>query len=359
MKLLPKDHTKIFTVAAYIVFGALFVFFVLPYVVKYMLPFIVAAVISVVITPIIDFITEKMHIPRKISTIVTVLIVLAAIGFFMFNLVYQAVYFLQDIALKMPEMLNHEFTLPDWVNKINAYLIRFPEPMQDFVNSIKDNLISNISEIIQPATTATIKLARSIATKLPTILVFTIVTILATYFINYDKQTIVDFAKKHFSHKVLGRVKRIKNGLYDALGAYVRAQLIMMCIMFMVLLIGFGILGIESPLFVAFVTAIVDAIPILGTGTVLIPWAILSLVTGNFAKGIGLAILYVCAFVIRQFTEPRIVSSQIGLHPLVTLMSMYAGLLTFGVFGMILGPITAIVVIKAIEIEKQNDEEVI
>ncbi len=359
MKLLPKDPVKTLVVIAYMAVAALFVFFVLPYAVEYLLPFIVAGVISVVITPIIDFMTVKLHIPRKISTIVSVLIVLAVIGLFMFNLVYQAVYFLQDFALKVPDMLNSEFTLPEWVNKINAYIIRFPEPMQDFVNSIKDNFISNISEIIQPATTATIKLARSIAAKLPTILIFTVVTIMATYFINYDKKRLVDFANKHMSASAIKKVKKIKSGLYQALGAYVRAQLIMMCIMFTVLLIGFGILGVKSPLFVAFITAVVDAIPILGTGTVLIPWAIVSFVMGDFARGIGLVIMYVCAIVIRQFTEPRIVSLQIGLHPLITLMSMYAGLLTFGVFGMIIGPIITIVVIKAIEIEKQSNEEVI
>ncbi len=358
MKLLPKDPVKSLVVIAYIAVAALFVFFVMPYALEYLLPFIVAGVISVVIAPVTDFMTERLHIPRKISTIVSVLIVLAAIGLFVFNLVYQAVYFLQDFALKVPEMLDREFILPEWVNKINAYIIRFPEPMQDFASSIKDNFITNISKIIQPATTATIKLARSIAAKMPTILIFTVVTIMATYFINYDKKRLVDFANKHISASAMNRIKKIKNGLYEALGAYVRAQLIMMCIMFTFLLTAFWILGVKSPLFVAFITAIVDAIPILGTGTVLVPWAIVSLVTGNFARGIGLVIVYVCALFIRQFTEPKIVSSQIGLHPLITLMSMYAGLLTIGVFGMIIGPIITIVIVKAIEIEKQSDKEV-
>ncbi len=357
LKLLPKEPVKTLIIIAYIALAALLLVFVLPRAITYLLPFIVAGIVSVIITPLVNFMSGKLKLPRKLSTLASIVIVLALIGLFAFNLVYQAVYFLQNFALGIPDMISGGIELPGWVDRINDYFIRFPEPMQQFIDNITDNLISNISEIIQPATTATINLARSIASKLPNIIVFTVVTIMATYFISNDKKQLSEFARRHLSEGAVNKMRKIKNGLYHALGAYVRAQLIMMCIMFTLLIIGFAILGIDSPLFIAFITAIVDAIPILGTGTVLIPWAIISLVLGDFTRGIGLGVLYVCALVVRQFTEPRIVSLQIGLHPLITLVAMYAGLVTFGLFGMILGPIITIVVIKAIEIDKQTEEE--
>ena len=105
----------------------------------------------------------------------------------------------------------------------------------------------------------------------------------------------------------------------------------------------------------AFITALVDAIPVLGTGTVLIPWSIFELISGNYTLAIGLFIMYIMAIVVRQFTEPRVVSAQIGLHPLITLTSMYAGLKAIGIFGMILGPVLTIIVIKSLEIERELD----
>lgn len=357
MKLLPKDPVKTLTVTAYIALAVLVATFVLPKAVTYILPFVVAGVVSVIITPLVNVMTDKLKIPRKISTFVSIVIVLAIIGLVVFNIAYQAVAFLQNLALDIPDMLSGGIQLPGWIIRLNAYIIRLPESMQQFVDNIKDNLINNISEIIQPATTATIKLARSIASKLPTIIIFTVVTILATYFLSYDKKRLSEFLNKHMSYSAVNKIRKLKNGLYQALGAYVRAQLIMMCIMFTLLTIGYIILGIDSPMFFAFITAIVDAVPILGTGTILIPWAIISLIMGDFSRGIGLGIMYICALMIRQFTEPRIVSSQIGLHPLITLMAMYIGLMMFGVFGMIIGPVVTIVVIKALEIEKQNKED--
>ena len=357
MKLLPKDPAKTLINIAYIIIAIVCVCVVLPTVARYIAPFIVAVIISMIITPCVNFMCTKLHIPRKISTLVSIILILGIVGLFLFNLIYQAVYFLQSFAQSIPELLSREYPVPGWINTLKEYIIRFPAPMQDFIDNIRANIVVNISELISPATTATINVARSIAAALPTILIFAVVTILATYFISYDNKMIVAVTKKHFGENKVKKIVLIRDRLFQACGAYIRAQLIMMCIIFVVALIGMLILRVESPLFIAFITALVDAIPVLGTGTVLIPWAIVSLIMGNYARAIGLVILYVCALTTRQFFEPKVVSSQIGLHPLVTLMSMYIGLTAIGLFGMILGPIVAIVVIKAVEIERESKKE--
>lgn len=359
MKLLPKDPVKTLIVIAYIIIAVLCVCIVVPTIAKYIAPFIVAIIISILITPCVNFMCNKLHIPRKISTFASIIFVLSIVGLILFNLIYQAVYFLQSFAQNIPELLSREYTMPGWINTLNAYIIRFPEPMQDFVDNIEENIVANISALISPATTATINVARSIAAKLPTIIVFTVVTILATYFISYDNQMIMAVSIKHFGKEKIQKFRKIKDRLFQACGAYLRAQLIMMCIIFVVVLAGMLILRVESPLFIAFITAIVDAVPILGTGTVLIPWALVSLIMGSYTRALGLVIIYVAALVTRQFFEPKVVSSQIGLHPLVTLMSMYIGLTAVGIFGMILGPIVAIVIIKAVEIERESKKETI
>lgn len=357
MKWLPKDPVKTLIKIAYIAIAVLFVFFLLPKLVKYLLPILCAIVISLVIDPVVDFLVTKARFNRRLAVVVAMLLVITLIGLILFNLVYQAVYFLQSFAEKLPDLLNREYAFLDWLSNFDAFMIKMPDAMQNFVNNIHINAVENISQLIAPATKTAINAAGAIAASLPSILIFTVVLILATYFISYDREKIVDGLQKLINTDRLGRLKIIKNKLFQVCGAYFRAQLIMMGIIFLVLLVGFVILGIDSPFFVAFITAIVDAIPVLGTGTVLVPWAIFELISGKYTMAIGLVVLYVLAIVVRQFTEPRVVSAQIGLHPLITITTMYIGLKAIGIFGMILGPVITIIVIKAIEIERDLESD--
>ncbi|NLN41945.1 MAG: AI-2E family transporter [Clostridiales bacterium] len=125
---------------------------------------------------------------------------------------------------------------------------------------------------------------------------------------------------------------------------FIKAQIFLMAITFLELLIGYQILGVEYAFFFALLTAIIDILPVLGTGTVLIPTAIVHFIMGNIPRALGFLCLYFIIFVIRQILEPRVVGQSLGLHPLVTLMSMYIGLRLIGVPGMFLGPIIVILV---------------
>ena len=353
MRLLPKDPVKTLIKIAYIIIAAAFIFLVLPKFVRYFLPAICAIIISLIIDPVVGFLVKKARFNRRLAIVVSMLLVITLLGAIIFNLVYQAVFFLQGFAEKLPDLLNREYVFFDWLGSFNAFMITMPETMRNFVDSIHVNLVENISQFITPATKTAINAAGAIAASLPSVLIFTIVLILSTYFICYDREKIVNGLKKVVNPKRFEHLKLIKNKLFQVCGAYFRAMLIMMGIIFLVLLAGFSILGIESPFIVAIITAVVDAIPVLGTGTVLIPWAIFELISGEYTMALGLLIIYIMALVVRQFTEPRVVSAQIGLHPLITLTSMYAGLKAIGVFGMILGPVLTIIVIKSLEIDRE------
>lgn len=358
MKLLPKDPVKTLIKIAYLILFGAFVFLLVPRLIKYFLPVLCAVIISVIIDPVVGFLVKRAKFNRRIAVIVSMLLVISLLGLILFNLVYQAVYFLQDFALKIPDLLNREYVFLDWLGSLNAFMIKMPESMRSFVDNIHENLIEYLSQLITPATKTAINAAGTIAASLPSMLIFTVVLILATYFICYDREKIVSSMKRLINPKRFERLKLIKNKLFQVCGAYFRAMLIMMGIIFCVLLIGFSVLGIESPFFVAFITAIVDAIPVLGTGTVLIPWAIFELISGQYTMALGLAIMYVMAIVVRQFTEPRVVSSQIGLHPLITITSMYVGLKAIGIFGMIVGPVVTIIVIKSLEIDRELEAQI-
>ncbi len=355
MKILPKDPVKTLIVIAYIFVGVIFAVWILPNLVKFFLPAIIGFIISIIIEPWVDFLEKKVHIPRKSASVITILFVIFLVGLILFNLVYQAVYFLQTFAQRLPGIINQIYEFPEKLTVLNDFIIKLPEPMQNFTENIKEGFLDNITELISPATTATLNVATQIAAMLPQILIFTVTLIFSTFFLSCDRENIKAYIKKMLSEDRYKKIVMVKDKLFEVCGAYFRAQLIMMCIMFCVIFIGMLILSVESPAIIALIVALVDGVPILGTGTVLIPWAIVSLITGKFPLAIGLVILYVCALLVRQLCEPKVVSSQIGLAPIITITAMYVGFSVAGIFGLILGPITAMVVIKTIEIEREYE----
>ena len=120
---------------------------------------------------------------------------------------------------------------------------------------------------------------------------------------------------------------------------YLRAYLILMIITFVELSIGFGVIGIGNPIGVAAIIALCDALPVLGTGGIVIPWILLELLKGNYQLVISLTVVFIIVTLVRNIIEPRIVGSQLGLHPVATITAMYLGLRTAGFPGMIAAPL--------------------
>ena len=152
--------------------------------------------------------------------------------------------------------------------------------------------------------------------------------------------------------KVLLSVSKISHILWR----YLKAQLMVESVIFAVLFVGFFILRINYAFLIALVAAVVDAIPILGTGTILIPWAIVSIILGDGVVGWGLVSLYGVCLVTRQIVEPKIVGANLGIHPVVSIISIYLGMRFFGFLGLILGPIIALL-LKSMIIENIKSEQ--
>ena len=136
--------------------------------------------------------------------------------------------------------------------------------------------------------------------------------------------------------------------MFTVLGSYIKAQIILMTICFFELLISFNILfflkfNVSYPLLVSIVICLIDALPILGAGAVLLPWAGISFILGDIKLGIALILIYLLVLSVRQMLEPKLISQNIGVHPLVTLISMYSGFKFFGVMGFLIGPVVMII----------------
>lgn len=357
MDIFLKDPGKLLQKLVCIIIIAVAVYFLVPNIIEYALPFIVAYLISRLIVPAADFLEKKVKFPRKLAIILVMLFLIGVLGFLLFTIFYQGVYELQRFSHIIPAIIEGDFQLPQWITKLTDFYFALPESFREFVVMITNNFRNNLYTILEPATQAVINAATNIAKSLPNIFIFTVVLILSTYFICNDREKMRDFFTGIFPDSVIQRAMYVKKDLLKAFGGYVKAQVILMGFTFVVLLVGFSVLGVDAAVFVAFVVSIIDLIPVLGTGTVLIPWTAISLFSGRYFFAVGLLIIYAAAFLIRHLSEAKVVSSQIGLNPLVTLISVYVGLKIMGVFGMVLGPIITIIVINFVKAERRYREE--
>ena len=357
MNILPKNPGKTLIEIAYLAVVFVAIYFVLPKTLIFVLPFVFAYVISKPINRVLDSFNVKRKISKNLTIIFVLLLFVSVVCALLFVLIYQSSYEIQKIATVIPHILYGEVSLPPWAEHIKSYFISLPEPIHEFGTMVIDSVRNNLSTILRPATQAVISVASDVAGVMPDIIVFVIVMILSAYFMCSDRERIGEFFKNTIPSGIVRRSIYIKEELIKACGGYLKAQFILMCVTFVVVLLGLIVLGVDTSVLMAFIVALVDAVPILGAGTILIPWAIIVFVSGKYFLGVGLVIIYAISFLIRRIFEPKIVSNQIGLHPLVTLASIYIGLRAMGVFGMILGPIFAIIVINFIKAENKYRRE--
>jgi len=348
-----KNQINHLIVILIVIAAAVLLYFFLPTILKWFLPFILAYIISYITNPIVTFMEKKLRIPRKIASAITVIFTLLIIGSVITVILYRIIYEIRELANQLPQFIE---TLPDrWntlFNKGMRIYVNLPPEISQFVDTVIEavsdtlfnDLPAKIPSMLKPFTGSTFSFARNFASALPSILIFIIVLFMSTYFISSDKDKIGSFLRKQFPVKWINRAISIKNDLIFALLGYIKAQLILMIITFVEVFIGFIIMGVDYAFLLSLLISVIDALPILGTGTVLIPWAIFSLITGNMPRALSLIILYGIVLLVRQLLEPKIIGKQIGLYPLVTLMSMYIGLQMFVFIGMILGPIVILIV---------------
>ena len=210
-------------------------------------------------------------------------------------------------------------------------------------NSTND-ILQNVSNWLRGGLTNIIELV----TSLPTIAICIGITVVALYFICVDKIYILDQIEHHLPKIWVKKISTHLKDLIQTLGGYLKAEASLVLISFVISLVGLYVLqfigfNIQYPLLVALAIGFVDALPILGSGTVMVPWAIISAINGDINLGIAIIILLIIMSVVRQILEPKLVSKNIGVHPIFTLLAMYTGFKVIGILGLLIGPIVLII----------------
>ena len=182
----------------------------------------------------------------------------------------------------------------------------------------------------------TVQIAGHVAKSIPNLLVNMVIIILSSYLFLADRESIMRWLKEHLPAFVFRYIEYMKRDAKGLIGGYFLAQFRIMCVVALILAAGFLVLGVRYGVLLAFLTAILDFLPIFGTGTVLFPWAVVKLFAGEYAYATGLILLYILTQVVRQIIQPKIVGESMGLPPLMTLFLLYLGFKLRGLTGMIL-----------------------
>lgn len=315
-------------------------------------PFLIAYVIYKVVKKPIEFLNKKLKFPRGLAAILSIILFIAIVGSILYAIfaiiIKELISLSQDFSYLLPEMYTNITTL------VSRFLYFFSQLnlSEQIITSIQTSFFTVTDKILTAlgdALNATVNFLINTVVSLPQLLIYIIIAILATFFICSDSDYIRESIEKHVPKKWMTKLYNIVNGLIKSLGGYLKAQCIMITITFFELFIFFSVYGMKYSLILAITIALIDALPILGTGTVLIPWSIFNLALGNIKLAVFLIILYLFVLVVRQLIEPRVVASQIGVYPLLTLLAMYTGVKLIGLVGVIVGPIVLIVIKNVLE----------
>ncbi len=320
------------------------VYIIIKYLLPMLMPFVIGLVIALVFRKLIDFIEKKLHIKRAFVSI-CILIIFYGILLLLISFIGVKIFtFIRDLFGMLPDL--YEDTIQPAINKAGDNLmIQFPQA-KPYVEDLNDTIFAFVKE----ASSSVIGMITGIAGALPTLLIKLIFMIVSSFFFTIDYYRITNFVVRQLKGSRKDFLLKLKDNGIGTLGKFIRAYAAIISITFLELSIGFWILGIPNPALYGALIAVIDVLPILGTGLILLPWAGIALILGNTKIGIGMLIVYIVITAVRQTIEPKIVGQQIGLHPILTLLLMFVGAQLMGVLGLLLLPVIATI------IKKMNDE---
>jgi len=306
----------------------------------YFWPFLIGILIAVAIERIVNFFIVKFKWPRKLVGTILVILVYLLIAGILALIVTALVGESVDISSKIPTIYEQSKIEYNAIyNTVVEFMDRTPDTISNSIYNLGLQVLGKVTELATKIVNSVIDFIMFV----PNIIIYVIITFLATLFLVTDRRTITRYLTDLLPNEFVKKISNVISKSFKSLGSYLKAMCIMICITFVELLIAFTILKQPYPLTLALIVAVVDALPILGTGTILIPWAIYSAITGNIGMGIALLVVYLVITVVRQLLEPRIVSENIGVHPFITLLAMYIGFKIFGLFGLIVGPVVMVI----------------
>ena len=334
-KVIKRIFSLALTILLIFVFIKLSVFYI---------PFLISFVLALLFEPLIKLLMKKLKWTRRTSSTIviflSVAILIGLIGWGLVTLFNEANNLLSNSGVyisKIQELINK-------ISNNSILLEKMPKELAISIQNAQEGLTNGIFEWI---TNLLINIKNYIV-KIPNLIMTIFFVLISLYFMCTDKIYMIDTLEHHLPDIWTKKLSKYLHKITSKLGNYLRAEATLVLISFIISLIGFTIfkisgLNVGFPLLISLGIAFVDALPILGSGAVMAPWAIIEVINGDYKLSVAIIILWAIMGIVRNILEPKLVSKHIGIHPVFTLVAMYTGYKFIGFIGMIIGPILLIV----------------
>lgn len=314
--------------------------FILPW----MAPFIAAFLFARLLEPIVKMLCRRGW-NREFASGACTLTLFALLGMGVAALFTRGLGEISALSKELPHMLTGAAQLISSVRvRTGAYMDSMPIELVGWLDAGMLSMSEFFASLPGRLSEKLLGFLSVVAAKTPSILLFTVTSGIGVYFISAAYPGIQAFLDTHLPEIWQRRRLELNTNVRFTVGRYVRAQLILMAITFFELLATFILLRVEGAVLLAVVIAALDALPVIGAGAILLPWAVFSLLLGDTATGLGLIIIWGVITLVRNCIQAKLLGDQLGLHPLITLMSIYVGWCAAGVLGMVLFPMGALMI---------------
>lgn len=324
------------------------VYLVFKYFIHLIMPFFVALLFAALMRPVVRWAVAKLHMPQGVAGVIATVLFFAVIGTLIALLTLRIISGVGDVFSLLPDLYRDtiEPGLVKLFDRIQDFAARYDMNIEETLEDIGPQILSAAGNAVSSVSGRVVTWVSSLVTRVPRFLVGLVICVVATFFMSVDYDRMISVLMHLFPERAQNVLADARRSLSKVMRQYGRSYILILLITFAELALGLLILRVKRFALIALLIAILDIFPVLGTGTVLIPWAIISLIQGQLGRGLGLLVLYAVITVIRQIIEPRIVGKHVGLHPLITLICMFVGTSLFGVIGLFGLPILMAILLE-------------
>lgn len=307
-------------------------------------PFLLALVVAIFLEPLNQLLIRKLRMNRMLAS---------AVSSSFFTLSLLGVIFLLGVKM-IAELIAFLQKVPSYIENANGFAEQLFVDIRGLMLNLPPDAVATIEGWLTNLTDAALKMVGtlsksvvSVASTLPGMFIFFIVFLVAVYMFSFSMNTMKASVLSLFAEESRAQVEQVLNNLRGSIFGFLRSQFILSALTYVISLIGLLVLDVKYPMAIALLIIVVDILPILGTGSVLVPWASYLLFAGDTYTGVGLLILFLFITVFRRIIEPKILGDSVGIGALSALISLYVGFKLVGVIGVFIGPLVVIIYMAA------------
>lgn len=321
--------------------------FLVPRLVLFFMPFVIGWLISCIANPLVAFLERKLKIRRKAGTVVVIVCAIAAvigIGYGLGVVFWRQVSgFIEEVP-SMWEAVKHDFDNLGVL--INQYIgVRAPK-FADALNSLGNTIGEMITDLPKSLNFSTFEGMGSMVGNIASVIISIIMCMLSAYFFIADREWLTAFVGRVLPENITHKYDVFSSSLKQAVGRYFKAQFRIEIWMYVLLLVGLTVLKVRYSMLIALLMAFLDFLPFFGTGIVLVPWAVVTVIGGNYLRAIGFLVIWGAGQLFRQLIQPKIMGESIGMEPIPTLFLLFIGYRIAGVGGMLIAVPLGIIIVN-------------